>query len=130
MSPASLSPRHDEAVLGPSGMSTSTYEQPLPAGPRGTDRVGILRRPVRGFRKWHVYPEMAAAGLWTTPTDLARSAIEVQQSRPAIQQGHLPGDDAPAAHRQMNDYGLGLALTGSGAARTFVTTAGMRASMR
>jgi hypothetical protein len=33
---------------------------------------------VKGW--WHVYPEMSAAGHWTTATDLARYAIAVQQS--------------------------------------------------
>jgi CubicO group peptidase (beta-lactamase class C family) len=69
-----------ETVLGPLGMTSSTYSQPLPddirkkaaSGYRGNGKV------VEG--KIHIYPEMAAAGLWTTPTDLAKFAIEVQLS--------------------------------------------------
>jgi CubicO group peptidase (beta-lactamase class C family) len=69
-----------EWILTPLGMTSSTYEQPLPA--RFTDRAA---RAHNGDGKrmgdpWHVYPEHAAAGLWTTPSDLARFAIEVQKS--------------------------------------------------
>src|SRR6516164_6025847 len=70
-----------EAVLDKIGMTDSSYEQPLPpswaartAG--GTDGDG---KPVHG--RWHIYPEMAAAGLWTTPTDLAKFAIEIALSK-------------------------------------------------
>jgi CubicO group peptidase (beta-lactamase class C family) len=67
-------------VLDPVGMANSTFEQPLPAtrhaqAARAHDAMGApLGDP------WRVYPELAAAGLWTTPTDLARFAIEVQQA--------------------------------------------------
>ena len=67
-------------VLQPVGMTHSVYEQPLsPArdehAARGHDRSGNARDA-----KWHVYPELAAAGLWTTAPDLARFGIELQQA--------------------------------------------------
>lgn len=69
-----------ETVLQPIGMTNSSFEQPLPpvmaAMAAGGQYANI--EPVKG--RWHVYPEMAAAGLWTTPTDLARFAIEVQNA--------------------------------------------------
>lgn len=69
-----------ETVLAPLGMSDSTYEQPLP--PARARHAATGHKPdgsvVPG--RFHTYPEMAAAGLWTTPTDLARFGIEVQLS--------------------------------------------------
>jgi CubicO group peptidase (beta-lactamase class C family) len=63
-------------VLAPMGMTNSTFGQPP------TDTANLATgyygsgQPVLG--KYHVYPEQAAAGLWTTPTDLAKYIIECQ----------------------------------------------------
>jgi CubicO group peptidase (beta-lactamase class C family) len=69
-----------ETVLAPLSMTNSTYSQPLPDEWRKKAATGYRQngREVEG--KIHVYPEMAAAGLWTTPTDLAMFAIEMQLS--------------------------------------------------
>ena len=69
-----------EDVLRPIGMTRSAYEQPIsPERARNAARAHDREGRSRGAR-WHVYPELAAAGLWTTPSDLARFAIEVQRS--------------------------------------------------
>lgn len=70
-----------ETVLSPLGMKDSTYEQPLPESLRDDAAAGHSNngKPIRGKR--HTYPEMAAAGLWTTPSDLCRFAIELMLSR-------------------------------------------------
>ena len=70
-----------ELVLDKVGMSDSSYEQPLPAARAAMTAGGAYRdgTPVHG--KWHIYPEMAAAGLWTTPSDLAKFAIEIALSK-------------------------------------------------
>jgi len=67
-------------VLDPIGMSRSSYEQPISAeNDRGAARAHDAEGQSKGA-KWHVYPELAAAGLWTTPSDLARFAIDVQRT--------------------------------------------------
>jgi CubicO group peptidase (beta-lactamase class C family) len=70
-----------ELVLMPAGMSNSTYEQPLPEArwPQASRAHDIRGAMVKG--RWHVYPEMAAAGLWTTPTDLAKWALAIADAR-------------------------------------------------
>jgi CubicO group peptidase (beta-lactamase class C family) len=73
-------------VFQPLGMTSSTYEQPLPRS-RRAEAASAYNAGVRAVDgKWHVYPEMAAAGLWTTPSDLAKVIIDVQEAlagRPA-----------------------------------------------
>ena len=69
-----------ELVLDPLGMSRSVYTQPLPneLHAEASTAHGADGSPVDGA--WHVYPELAAAGLWTTPGDLARFAVGVQHA--------------------------------------------------
>ena len=67
-------------VLNPIGMTNSTCDQPLPAARERQAARAHNRMGARMGDPWHVYPEHAAAGLWTTPTDLAKFLIEVQQT--------------------------------------------------
>jgi CubicO group peptidase (beta-lactamase class C family) len=69
-----------KTVLEPMGMADSTFAQPLSShlfeqAARGHDATGTVIEG--GF---HAYPELAAAGLWTTPSDLARFALGIQQA--------------------------------------------------
>lgn len=70
-----------ELVLDKIGMSDSSYEQPLPAERAAMTAGGTSMDGKSVHGRWHIYPEMAAAGLWTTPTDLAKFAIEIALSK-------------------------------------------------
>lgn len=67
-----------ENVLKPLGMLNSSYQQP-PVN-ESTRLLSVAYYPngkeVTG--KYHIYPEQAAAGLWTNPTDLSKYIIETQ----------------------------------------------------
>jgi CubicO group peptidase (beta-lactamase class C family) len=70
-----------ELVLDKIGMTDSSYEQPLPPALAAMTASGTYRDGKVVHGRWHIYPEMAAAGLWTTPTDLCRFAIEIALSK-------------------------------------------------
>lgn len=95
-----------ENVLKPLGMHDSTFDQPNAHAASGHHRG---EKVVEGG--WHLYPEKAAAGLWTTPSDLARFLIHIQQECNPIVHTMLArqkiGDE-------MSDVGLGLFLEGTG----------------
>src|SRR5262249_26326956 len=62
------------AVLAPLGMTDSPYPHPPPEGWRAKAATGYRNDGTAIPGKFHTYPEQAAAGLWTTPTDLAKFA--------------------------------------------------------
>jgi len=107
-------------VLDPIGMRESTFEQPLPAAraQQAAAAYGSKGEMVEG--RWHVYPEMAPAGLWTTPTDLLTWAIEIASARTGTSSKVLSKEMATAMLTPQNDqFGIGPAVRGTGRGETF-----------
>jgi CubicO group peptidase (beta-lactamase class C family) len=109
-----------ELVLDAAGMRLSGYEQPLPTSKHANAAIAHDGRGNAVTGDWHAYPEMAAAGLWTTPTELLLFARAIHQSLGGIRGALL----SPAMARefltvQKGEFGLGIALEGDGATRRF-----------
>jgi CubicO group peptidase (beta-lactamase class C family) len=101
-----------ETVLDKVGMSDSSYQQPLFPARAALTAGGAVRdgNPVHG--KWHVYPEMAAAGLWTTATDLAKFAIEIALSKQGKSNKVLTQKTTQEMLTlQSKNFGIGFGLT-------------------
>jgi CubicO group peptidase (beta-lactamase class C family) len=117
-----------ETVLLPLGMVNSTYEQPLPETLWADASSGYRTDGTKVEGNWHIYPEMAAAGLWTTPTDLAQYALAIQRARAAgMETGEDPAGSTGAPHPVIsagtvealltpdkNNHGLGPSLSENG----------------
>jgi CubicO group peptidase (beta-lactamase class C family) len=99
------------SVLEPIGMDHSTFEQPLPAAWYDSAASGYYAdgTPVPG--RHHIYPEIAAAALWTTPSDYARLLIELQLSLRGESNRVLTRDNTEMLLTEVkNDYALGFGL--------------------
>ena len=108
----------ERLVLRPAGMTHSSFEQPLPEGRRSSAASAHLWHGGPVGDSWHTYPEMAVAGLWTTPTDLARFAIELWRSYHGRSEALLPQEMARRMlSREGGEFGLGLWLPREGVAR-------------
>jgi len=101
----------EQNILKPLGMDNSTFEQPLPAkfhanASAAYDSEGKL---IEGL--WHNYPEQAAAGLWTTPSDLAIYCIGVQDILAGKSDGFLSKETIEMMlTKHKGDWGLGPSL--------------------
>ncbi|WP_454887094.1 serine hydrolase domain-containing protein [Sphingomonas oryzagri] len=104
-------------VLGPLGMTRSAFAMPPSAAILSDMAFGSAwGKTIPGG--YIVAPQLAAAGLWTSASDLARLLIDLQASR-AGKTGHRL---SPAMTREMmtpvkDNWGLGLALYRDGPPR-------------
>ncbi|WP_369932981.1 serine hydrolase domain-containing protein [Xanthomonas tesorieronis] len=106
-----------DSVLAPLRMDASSYMQPLPASllAKAAQPHDAAGRPIAGGA--HVYPELAAAGLWTNAEDLARYAMELcaaSAGRGRVLSAASVRDMLTPVH---GDYGLGLQIGGQDARR-------------
>ena len=107
-------------VLRPIGMTSSAFMQPASlalkrraAMPHDTSGKAVPGGPAS-------YPELAAAGMWTTPTDLAKFALSMQRSANGKNGRVLRRESAAAMLAPVkNDYGLGLEIAATGGALSF-----------
>jgi CubicO group peptidase (beta-lactamase class C family) len=105
-----------ERVFDPVGMTSSVFGEPLPPPLLARAATGHSADGSEVPGGWRVLPELAAAGLWSTPEDLAHLLTSVADSfrgrpdavltRTTVEEMLTPQGGGP--------YGLGAAVTGSG----------------
>lgn len=102
-----------ENILPQMGMPKSTFDQPLPEAlySKASAAYNDKGEIIEGL--WHNYPEQAAAGLWTTPSDLANYCINIQNILSGKEKGVLSKETVEKMlTKHKNDWGLGVSLMG------------------
>lgn len=108
-----------DTLLLPLGMPHSTFAQPLPAFLAASAAAGHAASGAMVPGQWRVYPELGPAGLWSTPSDLARFAIALGKA-PRGESDLLRQDLAQqmatphASDPDQGTWGLGVQLIDAG----------------
>ena len=110
----------DDLVFRPLKMKNTTFEQePLL---KNSDRLLVAGHDTNGQPppgKWRIFPEMAAAGMWSTPSDLARLAIEIQKAQQGKSKFLSTATVNEMLTLQAGNWGLGFSVEGTGTSRRF-----------
>jgi hypothetical protein len=103
-------------------MTRSHFHQPPHSGETQNIAQGYgICRGILFHDRWRVFPQQAPAGLWSTPSDLARLILAIQ----AAQSGAATGPMTPAIAREFvrpqfdGWMGMGVFLDGQGEGRGF-----------
>ena len=107
-------------VLSPVGMTASAYDQPLSPARASEAATGYRTNgmPIEG--RFHIYPELAPAGLWSTASDLARWVIALERAfngepSPLMSQASARSMMTPG----LGKFGMGIAILSSADGVTF-----------
>lgn len=121
-----FAPLMHELVFEPLGMQNSSFEQRFPDARLESTAAGhyVGGEPVYG--KWRILPEMAAAGLWTTPSDLASLVVEIMRTYNGHSGNMLrtPFIQPALALQPTGEWGLGFHLPGTGSEQRFEHSGG------
>jgi CubicO group peptidase (beta-lactamase class C family) len=75
-----FAPLMQEFVLGPAGMTRSSFDQPQSRNLEAEAASGHFSDGQELPGRWRIFPEHAAAGLWSTPTDLAKLLVALTRA--------------------------------------------------
>ena len=106
----------NETLLDRLGLKNSTFALPLPEAFKARAAAGHLRegQPAKGL--WNNYPEAAAKGLWTTPSDFAAFLADLLQAAAGAEGKFLfPETARLMLSPQIEGHSFGFLVDGRGA---------------
>ncbi len=110
----------DANILKPLGMTSSTYQHDLPEHLEARASAAFDRKGNMFKQVYNNYPEKPAAGLWTTPSDIAQYVIHMQKIIKGDGSGLLKKETVEAMfQKHKNNWGLGPEMSDKSGKQVF-----------